>query len=125
MIVDRFYADLIRPEHQAATITREPKPVEPHDVRIGRLIRDPFIQDLADFVEGFIVQAVTRVKGTGDDQYSDGDVQKFETKDVDDIFQDAQEELYDVVNYAIMLSLRLDQLQKDIAASLEEVANGG
>ncbi len=81
--------------------------------------------ELADFVEGFIVQAVTRVKGTGDDQYSDGHVQKFETKDVDDIFQDAQEELYDVVNYAIMLSLRLDQLQKDIAASLEEVANGG
>lgn len=82
-------------------------------------------EELADFVEGFIVQAVTRVKGTGDDQYSDGDVQKFETKEIDDIFQDAQEELYDVVNYAIMLSLRLDQLQKDIAASLEEVANGG
>lgn len=82
-------------------------------------------EELADKVEDFIVQAVTRVKGTGDDQYSEGDTQQFERMNVDELFVWAKEELYDTVNYSIMLSIRLDRIQEEIATTLKEVTTNG
>lgn len=82
-------------------------------------------EELADAVEDFIVQAITRVKGVGDDQYSQGDTQKFEGMDIDELFIWAKEELYDVVNYSVMLGIRLDRLQAEIATTIKEVATNG
>jgi hypothetical protein len=81
-------------------------------------------EELADKVEQFIVHAVTRVKGTGDKQYSDGDTQQFENKELDQIFTDAEEELIDIVNYCVMLDIRLRRLHEKIANDLKEIANG-
>jgi len=81
-------------------------------------------EELADEVEAFIVHAVTRVEGTGDEQYSDGDTQAFENKELDQIFTDAEEELIDIVNYCVMLGIRLRRLQVKIAKDLKEVADG-
>lgn len=81
-------------------------------------------EELAEAVEDFIVQAITRVKGTGDDQYSEGETQQFEHMDIDELFEWAKEELYDTVNYAVMLGIRLDRLRTEIATTIKEVANG-
>jgi hypothetical protein len=81
-------------------------------------------EELADEVEAFIVHAVTRVRGTGDDQYSQGASQKFEGMNLDELFVWAEEELVDTVNYSVMLSIRLRRLQKQIATTIKEVANG-
>lgn len=79
--------------------------------------------ELANAVEKFIVEAVTRVKGTGDDQYGGGDEQHFESMDLDALFEWTREELYDVVNYSVMLAIRLDRLQAEVATTIKEAAN--
>jgi hypothetical protein len=81
-------------------------------------------EELADEVEAFIVHAVTRVRGTGDDQYSKGGEQGFEGMNLDELFVWAEEELVDTVNYSVMLSIRLRRLQQQIATTIKEVANG-
>lgn len=81
-------------------------------------------EELADEVEKFIVHAVTRVRGTGDDQYSKGDTQQFEGMNLDELFKWAEEELVDTVNYSVMLSIRLRRLQNEIATTIKEVADG-
>ena len=76
-------------------------------------------EELGEYVEAFIVESVTRVQGTGDDQYSSGDTQAFEGKDLAKVFRDAQEELFDVVNYAVMLSIKLTRLQRELEDKLD------
>ena len=80
-------------------------------------------EELAQRVEEFIVEAVTRVKGTGDEQYSKGDTQQFEEMNLDELFTWAREELYDTVNYSVMLAIRLERLQEYIAKTIKEVAD--
>jgi hypothetical protein len=80
-------------------------------------------EELADQVEEFIVAAVTRVRGTGDDQYAQGDQQNFESMELDELFEWAREELYDTVNYAVMLAIRLNRLHAEVANTIKEVAN--
>lgn len=80
-------------------------------------------EELADQVEEFIVHAITRVKGTGDDQYSKGDTQNFEGLEVDELFKWAEEELADIVNYSVMLAIRLRRIQADLAEAIKEVAS--
>lgn len=72
-------------------------------------------EELAVEIEAFVIHAITRVRGTGDDQYSEGDVQNFEGLNLDDLFLWAEEELVDTVNYSVMLAIRLRRLQKEIA----------
>lgn len=73
-------------------------------------------EELAEQVEAFIVAAVTRVRGTGDDQYSLGDRQYFETRTMDEQFDELRDELYDVANYSVMLAIKIDRLQQEIGA---------
>jgi len=80
-------------------------------------------EELADEVEKFVVHALTRVRGTGDDQYSQGDTQQFEEMNVDELFQWAEEELADIVNYSVMLAIRLRRVQADLSEAIKEVAN--
>lgn len=79
--------------------------------------------ELAEEVERFVVHAVTRVKGTGDTQYSKGDEQQFEGMVLDELFKWAEEELVDTVNYSVMLAIRLRRLQSEMATAIKEVAN--
>jgi len=73
-------------------------------------------EELAEHVEAFIVAAVTRVRGPGDDQYSNGDRQAFEGRTLDEQFDELRDELYDVANYAVMLNIKVERLQQEIAA---------
>lgn len=79
--------------------------------------------ELADRVGNFIVEAVTRVTGTGHEQYDKEGTQNFEVMDLDQLFEWAREELYDIVNYSVMLSIRLDRLQGELATTIKEAAN--
>jgi hypothetical protein len=72
-------------------------------------------EQLANYVEEFIRDAQARVKGTGDEQYSEGDQQKFETMPLPELFRWADEELQDIAVYAAMLSLRLQRLKLSVA----------
>lgn len=79
--------------------------------------------ELVEQVEQFIVHSLTRVKGTGDEQYSDGDTQQFERMELDELFVWAEEELADIVNYSVMLAIRLRRLREDIADKIKEAAD--
>lgn len=53
-------------------------------------------------------QAAGRILGVGRDQYEeDEDTQKFETMDLDNLFQYLDEELLDQINYGAMLRIRV------------------
>ena len=58
-------------------------------------------------------EAAARILGVGDEQYSEGEAQKFETMSLDELFQYLDEELLDQINYAVMLQIRL-QREADI-----------
>lgn len=60
-----------------------------------------------------------RVMGVGDQQYSQIDGQKFENMPVDDLLAWANEELEDVIVYAVMLRIRLARLRDAYADSFE------
>lgn len=67
-------------------------------------------EDLAQYVADAVVDAAGRIKGVGNQQYSEGNYQKFEGMPLIDLFEMADEELLDLVNYAIMLRIRLIRL---------------
>lgn len=68
--------------------------------------------DLAQECAEYIAECVSRVKGVGNDQYNEGGHQKFESMDLDELFQYALEELQDISNYAVFLAIRLRRIQK-------------
>jgi hypothetical protein len=68
--------------------------------------------DLANFTEELIHKSVSRIRGVGNQQYSEGEYQKFEAMDIDDLFECVNEELFDIVNYAAMLFIRLERLRR-------------
>src|ERR1700733_9795275 len=45
LVVHVLHSDTVRPVHQAAAITREAEPVQPHHVHIRRTVRLAFLQD--------------------------------------------------------------------------------
>lgn len=63
--------------------------------------------DLALYVRQFIERATARVKGVGNDQYNEGDYQKFEAMPLDELLDMLQEELQDAAVYAAMLDIRI------------------
>lgn len=67
-------------------------------------------QELAEYVADAVVDAAGRIKGVGNEQYSEGGYQKFESMPLIELFEYADEELLDLVNYAIMLRIRLIRL---------------
>lgn len=67
-------------------------------------------EDLAQYVADAVVDAAGRIKGVGNDQYSMGGFQKFEGMPLIELFEYADEELLDLMNYAIMLRIRLIRL---------------
>jgi hypothetical protein len=72
--------------------------------------------DLAEYVEGFIKDCVSRIKGAGNDQYSFEGYQKFEIMDLDDLFEYIEEELRDIPNYLAMLFIRIRRVREALKA---------
>lgn len=80
-------------------------------------------EDLAEEVANTVVDAAARIKGVGHEQYSEPGYQKFEAMPLMDVFEYADEELLDLINYIVMLRIRLIRM---CAALLDEniVENG-
>lgn len=66
---------------------------------------------LADEVAQFIAECAARVRGVGKDQYEGKGFQKFETMEMDELFEYLEEELRDVANYAAFLVIRLRRIR--------------
>lgn len=69
-------------------------------------------EQLAAYVEDFIDACTSRVTGVGDEQYSEGGTQKFESMGLDDLLTWAREEVQDLAVYAAMLDIRFARVQK-------------
>lgn len=69
-------------------------------------------EDLAVYVDAFIREAQARVRGVGDQQYSEGTHQKFEAMHPDELFAWAQEEMQDIAVYAAMLDIRIRRIRE-------------
>ena len=68
-------------------------------------------QQLADEVQALADGAKSRILSVGDEQYSFGDTQKFESLPLEELFDWMEEELQDVVSYATMLSIRVRRVR--------------
>jgi len=75
-------------------------------------------EQLADCVSDFIVACTTRVKGVGDEQYSEGTHQKFEAMSIDELVEWAEEEVQDLAVYAAMLHIRLRRVRQALLPNL-------
>ena len=73
-------------------------------------------EELAETLQKFVESCVGRILGVGRQQYGQDPAkpQKFETMDLNELFEYAHEELQDTVVYAVMLDIRLHRLQKII-----------
>jgi len=76
-------------------------------------------QDLADEVERVVGLCTDRITGIGAQQYHvEGQPQKFETMDFDALAEYYEEELRDIINYAVMTHIRLGRLRRSIKAQM-------
>lgn len=73
-------------------------------------------EDLVTASAEYIAACVSRIKGVGNDQYDLGSHQKFEELELDELFVYAEEELQDLSNYMVFLSIRLNRLRNAIYA---------
>lgn len=73
-------------------------------------------EDLAEAVEEFITKCKNRIKGVGNQQYSEDGYQKFEIMDLDDLFEYIEEEIEDIPNYCAMLHIRLRRVREALKA---------
>lgn len=64
-------------------------------------------EELAGAVADVVVDATARIKGVGNAQYSEPGFQKFEAMPLMELFEYADEELLDLINYIVMLRIRL------------------
>lgn len=72
-------------------------------------------EDLAAEIESVVRACTERVTGIGAQQYyKPGEPQKFETMPFDDLAEYYEEELRDIINYAVMTHIRLRRL-RDVA----------
>lgn len=71
---------------------------------------------LAEGVAESITRATSRIVGVGNEQYAKDGFQRFEDIDLPDLYEMALEELDDVINYSVMIQIRirrlLDSLQR-------------
>ena len=70
-------------------------------------------EEHAEIVESLVRRLSDRVVGPGEEQYSSGAVQRFESRPVGVIREDALEEVEDLIVYAVQLWIRLGGLRLD------------
>lgn len=78
-------------------------------------------QQLADEVSDLIEKCSSRVLGTGNEQYSEGENQRFERLQLEEVFQYSYEEIEDLIAYATMIHIRLKRLEEKVLARLEHL----
>jgi len=67
--------------------------------------------------EQIIADAQSRILGVGAEQYAEGDQQKFETMALAELVEYAREETLDLINYGVMLTLRIERLAEMVRAA--------
>jgi hypothetical protein len=67
-------------------------------------------EDLAGYVTDFAVDAASRIRGTGNDQYSMDGYQRFEGYTLPQLFNETDQELLDLFNYLVMIRIRMIRL---------------
>lgn len=67
-------------------------------------------EELAQHVEDAVTRCRGRVLGVGNEQYSQGDVQKFETMTPNELLEWALEEADDLIVYGVMTGIRIKQI---------------
>jgi len=72
-------------------------------------------QELADEVADTIARTTARVLGTGDQQYSEGEVQRFERMTSTELLDWALEELDDLIVYAVMTGIQIKRLKRALS----------
>lgn len=88
-------------------------------------------QELADFTGEFIKECQGRIKGVGNQQYSEDGFQKFEAMELDDLLEYLEEEILDIPNYCAMLFIRVRRMRQalnevyDLGQATEEEYEGG
>ncbi|MFJ7590158.1 hypothetical protein ACIQZO_22785 [Streptomyces sp. NPDC097617] len=73
-------------------------------------------EELADYVTDFIGECRSRILGVGAEQYSCGEMQKFELLPLVDLIRYAREEAQDLAVYAAMVDIRLSRLEAALRA---------
>ena len=73
-------------------------------------------KELAEFQAAFTRHARGRILGVGAAQYEDEAGQKFEKYSTNRLIAEAQDELADLVNYAVMISISLQRIKEKIYA---------
>jgi hypothetical protein len=98
---------------------------------VAKITKLAISQGAVDFENGItdeeawvIEQAQSRILGVGNEQYSEGDKQKFETMPLPKLAQYCEEEALDLVNYGVMLTIRVRRLEATINALEERLARG-
>lgn len=78
-------------------------------------------RELSDEVEWLIRECSLRVMGTGNEQYSEGQKQRFERLPLEEVFQYTYEEIEDLIVYATMIHIRLRRLEKEVMSRIEHL----
>lgn len=104
---------------------RRSRPQDRQDFRIGSVAEPPVsppygmtTDQLAEYQRRFTTYARLRIHGTGNREYNRGDKQAFEDMSVHRLIDEAVDELADFVNYAVMLSIGLQRLQRRVEDTL-------
>jgi hypothetical protein len=77
-------------------------------------------QELADEVARVVADAQSRILTVGADQYTEPDGQKFESMPLANLVEYVREEALDLVNYGVMLSIRVERLKAAMAVAHRE-----
>lgn len=77
-------------------------------------------EQVATFVEEYARRCGERVRGVGNDQYSEGQYQKFETMSPIELFTMLQEELEDLVPYIVFIHIVTQRMVKAMKESAIE-----
>jgi hypothetical protein len=71
--------------------------------------------ELASEVQRVVTDAQSRILGIGADQYERDGRQKFEDMPMDELIEYVREEALDLVNYGVMVTLRIERLAEAVA----------
>ena len=77
------------------------------------LVAPPFgmsSEALAEHTEKVVTRVMSRIRGVGDEQYSEGDHQKFESMSIEELMEWTLEEVEDTIAYAVFQHIRFSRV---------------
>lgn len=72
-------------------------------------------EQLAAEVARIVADAQNRILGVGAEQYTESDGQRFESMELADLVDYVREETLDLINYGVMLTIRIDRIKAQFA----------